>query len=943
MKPFDSFRRTALLLLFACGLWHTVRAAGWEPTKNAVVWKGDIRRLVLLVETPDRPFYTPDAREEYDRMLNGENYTGLGCAGSARQFLMDNSGGAFRPQFQVVGPLRLSHSMGYYGGKPAAGEGSDGDVGKMVVEACRMADAEGVDFSYLDYNGDGRVDNVYLFYSGPLDTSVPTPWPHASGVAGGGLVLDGKLVDSYAISQEMATETRRGGYTTFLHEFGHTLGLPDDYSGRLGHFSIYCDGTFDEGIVPVNFNAAERLILGWLDYREIDADGEYVLEPLARNKALLLKTNNPDEYFLFSNRSNGGEITPWDARFAYGGLLVWHIDRSQNPVTWSDDNGTHSSTALGMWQNNSPNASASHPCHELVEADNIDAPGDYRPGMYFPGSRKVTEISSATHPEFRAWSGASLGVEIYDIRQRENGDIVFSVRRSANGSVSIAVRNGAGKLQTNAYVGLAPVAEVARPASVFTRSLEPVAGGRTFAGDTGLTGVCTFEEVPAGKYRLTVDKEEYLVYHTYIDVLPGDNSAEAVLQSYEEAVSGTELKWYSTDNLRTVFFVPNQIRAAGWDAADLAPYAGQQLRKAKIWLDGGRKEVDLMVFVDDRLVCRKTVENVVPSGITTVDLDAERITVEAGRSLKVGYLITAFDNNGWPSTADSGPVLDGKGGLTSMDGGSTWGLNNDLGANWGISILLTDNSVTPVERISFENPAVEMAVGEETNLRVEVYPAEVIDRKVTWQSSDEKVLTVSEHGRLRAVAVGRATVTATSVQNPEATAACEVRVQMSGSLVGVTPYQREARIEWPGFNPDTRWQVSWRRRGDAEYVAAPPQAETTLWIEALAPGTRYEARIERTDGESARPVTFAFDTRELTSRYAVIDLAQKRHAVGDTIPLIVSNIDSDTYRIVWKLDGEVLEGRELILTEPGTHELRAEVAWADGTREVLVKELEIHR
>lgn len=67
-----------------------------------------------------------------------------------------------------------------------------------------------------------------------------------------------------------ASETIRGGYTTFLHEFGHTLGLTDDYSGRLGRFSIYCDGTFNGGIIPVNFNAMERLMLGWLDYEVID-------------------------------------------------------------------------------------------------------------------------------------------------------------------------------------------------------------------------------------------------------------------------------------------------------------------------------------------------------------------------------------------------------------------------------------------------------------------------------------------------------------------------------------------------------------------------------------------------------------------------------------------------------------------------------------------------
>ena len=105
----------------------TCMADSWEPTINQTVFKGDMKRLILLVETEDRPFYTPNAQEEYDRMLNGENYTGLGCEGSAREFLIDNSGGQFRPQFIVAGPIRLSKSMGYYGGKPKEGEGNGKD------------------------------------------------------------------------------------------------------------------------------------------------------------------------------------------------------------------------------------------------------------------------------------------------------------------------------------------------------------------------------------------------------------------------------------------------------------------------------------------------------------------------------------------------------------------------------------------------------------------------------------------------------------------------------------------------------------------------------------------------------------------------------------------------------------------------------------------------
>ena len=75
---------TGATLLLLCSLIcgrQTCRAADWEPTINQTVFKGDMKRLILLVDTEDRPFYTPDANREYDDMLNGENYTGLGCEG----------------------------------------------------------------------------------------------------------------------------------------------------------------------------------------------------------------------------------------------------------------------------------------------------------------------------------------------------------------------------------------------------------------------------------------------------------------------------------------------------------------------------------------------------------------------------------------------------------------------------------------------------------------------------------------------------------------------------------------------------------------------------------------------------------------------------------------------------------------------------------------------
>lgn len=940
---------TGATLLLLCSLIcgrQTCRAADWEPTINQTVFKGDMKRLILLVDTEDRPFYTPDANREYDDMLNGENYTGLGCEGSAREYLIDNSGGQFRPQFIIAGPLRLSKSMGYYGGKPAEGEGNDGDVGKLVMEACRLADEQyDIDFSELDYNNDGKVDNVYIFYAGPNDTSIPTPWPHASGVAGGGLYLDGKLIDSYAISQEMASETVRGAYSTFLHEFGHTLGLPDDYSGRLGKFSIYCNGTFDNGVIPVNFNAAERLILGWLDYDVIDHDGEYTLEPLAKNKALMLKTNNPDEYFLFSNRNNSRETTPWDSHFEFGGMLVWHIDRSQNKVTLANSDGSiQNFTALGMWQNNSPNAASDHPCHELIEADNINDPSNYREGMYFPGSKYQTELSSKTHSEFKTWSGAPIGAEIYDIAQESDGNITFKVRNINTSSASITVTDSDGKLQTNAYVSLTPVDAVTTKSAMIPMMLKENPARTKYTGSTGLTGTCTIGGILPGKYQLLVDKTDFMIYTSTIDITEGDNTINVSLQAASD-FENSRLTWVENPNT-AIFFVSGQVRTAYWDTQDLAPHTGKQLSSAEVWL-GGKNHIELWVFRDDEVILKKDIpaSETTENGITKVDLTSENIFIEEGHTLKVGYLVMDDVHAEWPSTCDTGRQVEGKGGLIYTPANDSWTYINDVGANWAIYINLTTDFVDkPVEAIEFDESYTELSVGEEKYIRANILPVDVLNRKVTWSSSDENIVTISEDGMLTGIATGDAVITAVSVQNPEISAQCNVHVKMSTEMITVIPFQREAKISWPGENPEYRWIIHYRKIGEGEYLSTGELDRTQAYLTMLTPDTDYEGFVELSQaGEdgSTLPVEFTFKTTGLTSVYPVINVTVSRPSVGDRLPLIVSNIQDEKYSIVWKINGTETGYPEYECTGPGEIIVRAEVTLSDGSVETLVKELTV--
>ena len=107
---------------------------------------------------------TPGPQDAFDRLLNQENYSENGGTGSARDYFRVSSYGQFNPQFDVVGPFTLPQDMSYYGGNDAYGD--DKRPAYMVVDACQAAKASGVDFSIYDTNGDGYVDNVFIYYAG---------------------------------------------------------------------------------------------------------------------------------------------------------------------------------------------------------------------------------------------------------------------------------------------------------------------------------------------------------------------------------------------------------------------------------------------------------------------------------------------------------------------------------------------------------------------------------------------------------------------------------------------------------------------------------------------------------------------------------------------------------------------------------------------------------
>lgn len=370
---------------------------------------GDLKGIILLVEFADNSMQSGNDSKKFYSLMNDKGTTIEGATGSARDFYVDQSMGKFTPTFDIVGPIKLSHDMAYYGENNEIGEDSRPQL--MVKEACEYADKElGVDFSKYDFNNDGNVDFVYVIYAGYAESygaDDNTIWPHNYDLvqAGVGCRVDGKQVRNYACSSELKfTEgTELDGIGTFCHEFGHVLGLPDMYdvdnqqNVQLGYWDTMDIGCYNnDSHTPAAFSAFERSSLGWLELKDIStpADSITLKELTENNVAYRISTSNKDEYFTLENRQQKG----WDKYQPGRGLMIIHVNYDQM-----------------YWEANAVNAGGLQ-FYDLIEADGTQGTEQETDLYPIPGNDMFTDYST---PASVTYQGYGIEKSVTDIRDND--------------------------------------------------------------------------------------------------------------------------------------------------------------------------------------------------------------------------------------------------------------------------------------------------------------------------------------------------------------------------------------------------------------------------------------------------------------------------------------------------------------------------------------------
>lgn len=397
--------------------------AGSNPQKeklNNFPTIGEVHSLVILVQFADTKFSTvgSDAHQFFNNMLNEPGFTySNGANGSARDFYLNSSNGRFQPQFDVIGPVTLPEKYSYYGANQGSSVDNPARLEQFVREACTLADPL-VDFSQYDHNQDGYIDNIYFFYAGKGEADSGDGnaiWPHSAyysdmakdaGLSETSLKLNGVEVGNYTCSNEIngtLITPQPAGIGTFVHEFGHVLGLADHYDVNYG-ITTFAPGSFDtmaqasynnNGNTPAAFSAYERACLGWLDLTVLKngVDTLNVLPDLNdSNKAYMVPVGgtNDQEYFIMENRQQKG----WDAFIPGHGMLLWHIDYDAK-----------------AWEKNELNITGTHQRLDIVEADN-KLTDNTRAGDPFPGTSNVTQCN------LTSWAGGKV-MSLDDIEEKD--------------------------------------------------------------------------------------------------------------------------------------------------------------------------------------------------------------------------------------------------------------------------------------------------------------------------------------------------------------------------------------------------------------------------------------------------------------------------------------------------------------------------------------------
>jgi len=348
-------------------------------------YEGEVREdkvLVLAIDFPDYKnssitpeetdmWYEDYTHDHFQNMIFGEDgYTGPDGQDftSMKQYYEAQSGGSYTVDGEIAGWYTADHPAAYYGANDPAPDGSDAAARELVYEALTKAGQDpDIDLSEYDqwdrddYDGDGVyhepdgiIDHLMVIHAGVGEEAGggslggDAIWSHRWNLGGLVAVPGGSSAsdrfDGQLAAYDYTIEPEDGAMGVFAHEYGHDLGLPDEYDTNytgqgeaVAYWSIMASGSWAgdvPGTEPSGFSAYAKEYLqnahggNWLSGTTIDAedlDGDKV--ELLLDEAVTKGTNN--DVIRVNLPDKETEVTkPASGTYAYFGGKGNNVDNS---------------------------------------------------------------------------------------------------------------------------------------------------------------------------------------------------------------------------------------------------------------------------------------------------------------------------------------------------------------------------------------------------------------------------------------------------------------------------------------------------------------------------------------------------------------------------------------------------------------------------------------
>ena len=238
--------------------------------------------------------------------------------------------------------------------------------------------------------------------------------------------------------------------------------------------------------------------------------------------------------------------------------------------------------------------------------------------------------------------------------------------------------------------------------------------------------------------------------------------------------------------------------------------------------------------------------------------------------------------------------------VTTSDGGKT--------AKCEVTV---EAKVIPVSGITVDKETLSIVEGEDATLTATVAPEDASDKTFAWSTSDEKVATVDENGKVTAVAAGTATITATTTDGGK-TAKCEVTVEAKVIPVEGVTVDKETLEMVEGEDATIAATVAPEEATDKSVAwSTSDEAVATVDAEgkvtAVAPGTAT-ITVTTTDGEKTAKCEVTVSAKVIPVESVALDKETLELVEGDeaSIAATVAPEEATDKTVKWTSSDETV-------------------------------------